>query len=49
MFFTGGKDRMLKQWDADTFDHILTLKVACENRITIICMIKYYHVPKYFV
>ena len=30
MFFTGGKDRLLKQWDADTFDHILTLKVSMQ-------------------
>ncbi len=28
MFFTGGKDGLLKQWDADTFEHILTLKVT---------------------
>ena len=28
MFFTGGKDRLLKEWDGDSFQHIQTLKVS---------------------
>ena len=28
MFFTGGKDRLLKEWDGDNFEHIQTLKFA---------------------
>lgn len=27
MFFTGGKDGKLKEWDGDSFDHIQTLEV----------------------
>ena len=27
-FFTAGKDGKIKQWDADNFEHILTLEVA---------------------
>ena len=28
LFFTAGKDRRVKQWDADTFEHIQTLEVT---------------------
>lgn len=28
MFFTGGKDGLIKQWDADNFEKITILKVA---------------------
>ena len=31
MFFTGGKDGRVKQWDGDTFDHIQTLEVGTEK------------------
>lgn len=27
LFFTAGKDRKIKQWDADKFEHIQTLEV----------------------
>lgn len=27
LFFTGSKDRKIKQWDADNFEHIITLEV----------------------
>ena len=26
LFFTGGKDKKIKQWDADNFEHIMTLE-----------------------
>lgn len=29
LFFTAGKDRKVKQWDADRFEHIQTLEVTC--------------------
>lgn len=36
LFFTAGKDRKIKQWDADNFEHIQTLEVtrppACSGR-----------------
>ena len=35
MFFTGGKDGKVKQWDGDTFEHILTLEV-CEIIVSVI-------------
>lgn len=28
LFFTAGKDRKIKQWDADKWEHIQTLEVA---------------------
>lgn len=28
LFFTAGKDRKIKQWDADNFEHIQTLEVT---------------------
>lgn len=28
LFFTAGKDRKIKQWDADKFEHIQTLEVT---------------------
>lgn len=28
LFFTAGKDRKIKQWDADRFEHVQTLEVA---------------------
>lgn len=31
LFFTAGKDRKIKQWDADKFDHIQTLEVTFSN------------------
>jgi U3 small nucleolar RNA-associated protein 12 len=27
LVFTGGKDGKIKQWDADSFEHIVTLQV----------------------
>lgn len=27
LFFTAGKDKKIKQWDADKFEHIQTLEV----------------------
>lgn len=29
LFFTAGKDRKVKQWDADRCEHIQTLEVTC--------------------
>ena len=50
MFFTGGKDRLLKEWDGDSFQHIQTLKVSpcycCRNnycRMTLIEVHLYCH------
>lgn len=31
LFFTAGKDRKIKQWDADKFEHIQTLEVIHFN------------------
>lgn len=31
LFFTGGKDGKIKQWDADNFEHITTLTVSTLN------------------
>lgn len=32
LFFTAGKDRKIKQWDADKFEHIQTLEVTfCDS------------------
>lgn len=28
LFFTAGKDKKIKQWDADKFEHIQTLEVT---------------------
>ena len=28
LFFSGGKDRLIKQWDADNYQHVITLKVG---------------------
>lgn len=28
LFFTAGKDKKVKQWDADKFEHIQTLEVS---------------------
>lgn len=28
LFFTAGKDKKIKQWDADKFEHIQTLEVS---------------------
>lgn len=28
LFFTAGKDRKIKQWDADKFEHVQTLEVT---------------------
>ena len=32
-FFTCGKDGKVKQWDADSFDKIITLQVSRANRL----------------
>ena len=29
LFFTGGKDAKIKQWDGDSFEHIVTVEVSC--------------------
>ncbi len=34
LFFTAGKDRKIKQWDADKFEHIQTLEVTFSNSWT---------------
>jgi len=28
LFFSGGKDKKIKEWDADRFEHIQTLEVS---------------------
>lgn len=28
LFFSGGKDKKVKEWDADKFEHIITLQVS---------------------
>lgn len=33
LFFTAGKDRRIKQWDADKFEHIQTLEVRSSNKV----------------
>lgn len=32
LFFTAGKDKKIKQWDADKFEHIQTLEVKMNIR-----------------
>lgn len=32
LFFTAGKDRKVKQWDADKFEHVQTLEVTTARR-----------------
>lgn len=32
LFFTAGKDRKVKQWDADKFEHVQTLEVTAAWR-----------------
>lgn len=32
LFFTAGKDKKIKQWDADKFEHIQTLEVTFSPR-----------------
>lgn len=34
LFFTAGKDRRIKQWDADKFEHIQTLEVTFSDSWT---------------
>lgn len=35
LFFTAGKDRKIKQWDADKFEHIQTLEVIISDSWTL--------------
>lgn len=35
LFFTVGKDRKIKQWDADKFEHIQTLEVIISDSWTL--------------
>jgi U3 small nucleolar RNA-associated protein 12 len=36
LFFTGGKDGKIKQWDADNFEHITTLQVIATTIFSIL-------------
>ena len=35
LFYTAGKDKKIKQWDADKFEHIQTLEVTCFSVLSI--------------
>lgn len=35
LFYTAGKDKKIKQWDADKFEHIQTLEVTCFSLLSI--------------
>ena len=41
LIFTGGKDGKIKQWDADNFEHIVTLQVPHDNSSNISVLYDY--------
>lgn len=41
LFFTAGKDKKIKQWDADKFEHIQTLEVMILSVWTRVIQINY--------
>lgn len=46
-FFTASKDGKIKQWDADTYENIITLNVSiCVNVCILIC---FFRVTRYFI